>query len=202
MKTAILLDFDNTIFDMTAYRPIQRKFWQDELSPMTNDKIHQHIATHGLMKKPFIGNLLMDEQEWAKQTKHFSQHVPKLIFPDTMKFLNELPKDVAPIILSFGHHEYQSAKIEASGLELPVIYTENTCKADLIDSWRHGDHYEINGQRFSQVLLVDDREHNFDGFDKLPNARGFLIQRKAGDKIVAKLPKNVSVISSLDQIVL
>lgn len=134
------------------------------------------------------------------------ESISSLLYQDAINFLGREHYGSQLYILTFGDKDFQEAKVVAAGLEIPAIYTDKKRKTDAIEKWWSKDHYEINGNQFSSVLLIDDRAHSFDNFERLHNARGILLRRpeaKLGDDDnINDLPNNVSILKSFDEILL
>ena len=205
MKTAVLIDFDGTIFDRNGYVNLRDEYYKQKFDKKfwKRFKGYEHDYAIGKVKIFNLHDVLTDE-ELAITNQHIKKVVPNLLYKDFVTFMGGGvdTNHFTPIILTFGEPELQSTKIAAAGLDLPVIHTDIKNKTKLIECWYSQGFYEINDSKFEKVILIDDRADNFIGFGDLPNARGFLIQRKVEEKMIAKFPKNVSVISSFEQIIL
>lgn len=205
MKTAILLDFDDTLLDTQQFIKERDKF--TAVPQATRQKIEQHVREYRAgQHRTFNYFRVLTEEEKIVMHEQLVASVSKLLFQDVLPWLANLDKNqYQAIIFTHGDEDFQQRKIRATELNLPVICVDSDNKTELISGWWRGDHYLVDDQKFARIMLVDDKAKNFDGFDKLPGARGFLMQRGIGHRVpqvVAKLPKNVSVISSLDQIML
>jgi hypothetical protein len=199
-----LLDFDKTIMNTTEFIKIMREFWRTNLSPETNARLNEYVAEFDRGEhKTFRAYDHVSGQEWLLAQQYLRECIPKLLYADALDFIEHVnnPKQIALAILTFGHRKFQEAKVVASRLNLPAICTENGNKTDVIREWWNGDAYVIDGKKYRELVLVDDKIHNFDGFENLPQASGYLIVRE-GRKDVPDLPANVTTISSFDEIVL
>jgi hypothetical protein len=199
----VLLDFDKTILNTIEFIKIQREFWRTDLSPETNAKLSEHIEAFEDGKyKVFRAYDHVTDHEWLLAQRHMKKCVPKLLYADALDFIERVDTNkVALAILTFGDHRFQGAKVIASGLNLPAICTENDSKANVIREWWNGETYIVGGKEYDELVLVDDRMHNFDGFESLPRASGYLIARQGREK-APDLPTNVSVIGNFDEIML
>lgn len=200
-KIAFILDFDDTIIDTGQYKIWQNEFRRGNFSTETNARLDEYIELfqQGKFRIFKIQNQLSSE-EWSAWKEQMNQQIPELLFLDARNFIEQIDDEKADVlVLTFGDREFQEAKVEASGLALPVIYTEEESKANVIRGWWNGQNYEINGQLYREVVLVDDKARNFQGFGDLPEAKGYLIMRQSGDENL-DLPPNVAVISNFDEI--
>ncbi|MCL2037799.1 hypothetical protein FWG95_02230 [Candidatus Saccharibacteria bacterium] len=205
MKTALLLDFDDTIFDLNSFRVGYNQFWAENFSNETNAKIIESLEKYRKHGNAFEPYQMMTDDEKKCDGDYCRQNAPQFIHTDVADFLDNLDQDkFVPIIMTFGEEEFQKAKINALGLDLPAIFLDHPDKTLEISRLWNGDHYEINGETYSEIILVDDRDRSFNGFEKLPNARGFLLNRGShADKNDHELlAKNVKVVDSFCDIML
>jgi hypothetical protein len=200
MKTAILLDFDDTIFDLRNFRTIhQDEFWKKELSAKTYDKILTEMAMYRKKAGVFAPNRHMSAAEWRKHKNHTARAAPGFMHADAAKFLQILDQKIfTPIIFTFGDAEFQDAKIAPLKLNMPVVYIDAKDKSEYILTWWRDTHYEINGEKYADIVFIDDRVHNFQSFHKLPNARGFLLDRM--NENTDDVPNKVIVVRDFTEI--
>jgi len=200
MKTAVLIDFDDTIFNATRYKTLRDEYYQQRFDQKFWKKFkkYEHDYTIGKVKM-FTPRDILTNDELEITNRHLKKIAPSLLYQDFTTFMEKIASDrFTPMILTFGDQELQITKITAVGLTLPVIHTDLRNKNELIQRWRSRDVYKINGSDFDEVVLIDDRQSNFIGFEHLPKARGFLMQR-AGN-LTDDLPKNVSVVRDFSEI--
>jgi len=203
-RTALLLDFDDTIFNTTGYKALRDEYYKQKFDEKfwQRFKKYEHDYATGQVKTFNLPDVLTDK-ELSITNRHLKEIAPSLLYEDFKTFIGKIDDDhFFPMILTFGEKELQDTKIAAVGIDLPIIHTESKNKTEVIGRWRSHDSYHINGSDFKKVVLIDDRQSNFVDFDKLPNARGFLVQRAGVDPKfdLDSLPKNVSVVSGLDEI--
>ncbi|MDR3125750.1 MAG: haloacid dehalogenase-like hydrolase [Candidatus Nomurabacteria bacterium] len=125
------------------------------------------------------------------------------IFEDAERLLKKV-KDLgrAAVILTFGDEAWQRAKIEAilgsAGYDLPVVYTEEKIKSKVLEgAWSEERQvYELNSVSAGGIVGVGDERSDFVGYENLPNARGYIKNRRQ----LSDLPENVQSIGSLDEI--
>ena len=203
MKTAVLIDFDDTIFDSTHFRIGHSQFWLDNCSSETNQKIAESLNEYIKNETPFSPNSAMTPDELRRNQAYVCKFAPQFLFTDTRDFWQNLDQEkFTPLILTFGDRDFQHSKITALKMELPVIFLDHRDKTAEIKSWWRGDHYEINGEKFSDVILIDDRDYSFGDFDKLPRARGFLLDRYEKFDNAKNLSKNLKIVRNFSEIVL
>ena len=200
-RTAILLDFDHTIFDTSAFVENMQIFWRSELSSDAMDRIKTHLKDFRNGKfEIYRPQDHMTAADWELHKQRFTDWAPKLLHSDAMDFIQKYQTAHDIFILTFGDKEFQEAKVVASRLSFPVIYTDDKNKMKTIRDWRSGDAYRIGEQSFTEIILIDDRHYSFEGFDQLLNSRGFLVERtKILSDVMSNLPSNVSVVSSLSE---
>ena len=202
----VILDFDGTILNTEQFKAVQNEFWNTTLARETVEKLNECVQAYRQGEaKVFSPNQQMSDSEWEQTKLHAREHVPELLFPDATEFIKGIDADtMEAIILTFGNEEFQKMKILASELSLPVIYTGNRNKAAEIASWWRDGFYVVNDGKFSKIVLIDDRQHSFDDFGALSNARGFLLNREGSTQEIGAgdLPKNVKNVQSFREIVL
>lgn len=204
-KQAVLVDFDDTILHTTGYKEVEYAFWQGQSSDYTKERMREYVKDYNAGKfHVFRPQDFMTQNEWRRTLGLIKLNVPKLLHRDALDFINRNRHNFSLYILTFGDREFQEAKVLAAGLDIPAIYTEQKSKANAIKEWWRGDHYEINGEKFSDIILIDDRTHSFDDFDKLTNAKGVLVRRKISrlgfNDDTTRLPVNVVVVDSMNRI--
>ena len=200
MKTAVLIDFDDVVFNTTRYKILRDEYYKQKFDKKfwKRFKKYEHDYAVGEVKVFNLHDILTDE-ELAITNQHLKEMAPTLVYDDFAAFIEKIGGNrFAPIILTFGEKELQTTKIAAAGLDLPVIHTDIKNKAELMKGWRSDEGYRVGELDFGEVVLIDDRQGNFIGFEQLPNARGFLMQRTAG--LAYNLPKNVSIVGGFKEI--
>lgn len=207
MKTAILLDFDDTIWDTKTYKKERDEFYNREFDAQFLQKFKNYETDYARRKiKIFNLREILTAREITKTNEHLREIAPNLIYPDLVRFMSKLAlvEMLTPQILTFGEKELQANKIAAAGIDLPVIHVEVDNKTEIIKSWWRENFYEINGEKFREIVLIDDRLKNFGGFPNLANACGFLLNRTENSREIDEknLAKNVKIVKSFDEIVL
>ncbi len=205
MKTAVLIDFDETIFRTGDFWVGCKKFWAENHSAETTKKIEKQLENLEKRNAIFAPKQIMTDQEWKTASHYCDAHAPQFLHEDFAEFLKELDKEkFTPIVFSFGEQEFQTAKLDPLNLGLPAIFLKHHDKTKEIAKFWRSDFYEILGEKFSEIILIDDRGHSFSGFEKLKRARGFLLNRgiHAGKSDLKNLAKNVSVVESFREIVI
>jgi FMN phosphatase YigB (HAD superfamily) len=206
MKTAILLDLDDTLLDIERGKKERNEFITTKVPVTLKNKIEQYLKEyHAGQHQTFNYHSRLTAEESEIMHQQSDRSMPKLVFADVLPWITNLDTDkYQAMIITFGDKDFQQRKIQTSGLDiLPVIYTSCDSKAELISEWLCDDYYLINDQPFEKIIFVDDKTRHFDGFNGLPQARGYLMRRREGVKksgTTTNLPKNVSAISSLDEI--
>ena len=198
MKTAILLDLDRTIFDTD-------RFWRSvfvaiedlygvekvtEFKNVYNESFQRNRAVRLAIE--LVNNDSEKILQRAKSKEYF--------YDDAVKFIKNRENI---FILSVGDYFTQNIKIKSTGLDLPLILVDVPEKARLIrKNFLKNAKYEILGQKFDAIELYDDKASNFMEFEKLPNARGFLIQRNKvySSAELEDLPDNVEIVKDFDEI--
>ncbi len=195
-KTAVLIDFDDTIFNTTAFKASYREFCQennreflrvaDALAPIHNDSA-----------PPFAPTKHLSPAMWRVHQKYIRAVSSKFVYSDARAFLQKLDTtQFQPIIFSFGDPDFQREKIRAAGLTLPIIIIDHRNKSETIQAWFHTDSYQIEDEQFSKIILIDDRERSFSGFEQLSHAHGFLLKRDKNSAISTHPCANVETVHS------
>ena len=195
MSQAILLDLDKTILDTIRFYDnyfdtVEQQYGKDKLAKFKQvcDETYSLQGTARLdLAIESIGG---DINLVAKNLNN------DYLFPDAKEFIKN---NQNLFILSMGETRSQGLKMKVTGLNIPIILVTKHRKAEWIkENLLVGEKYLINGEKFESIIFCDDRAENFIGFDVLPNAKGFLINRY--NKKHNKLPRNVSEIKSLNEI--
>jgi hypothetical protein len=205
MKTALLLDFDETIFRTGDYWVDCRKFWAENHSAETTAKIENHQKNRGKKSTAFAPKQFMSDEEWLIAKDFCDENAQQFLHADFVEFLEKINLEkFATIILTFGEKDYQAAKLDPLKLDLSTIFLDHSDKTGEIAGFWREDHYEILGESFSGIILIDDRDFSFSGFEKLPNARGFFMKREnlVREFDARSLANNVQVVKSFREIVL
>jgi len=204
MKTAILIDLDNTIFDTRSWRVGFWKFFSDHISSDTEVKVIAMLEDNLKNKAVFAPDRVMPRDEWKHLKEYMKKIGPQFLFSDTHDFLKNINRQkYDPMILTFGGAKFQRAKIAPLNLGLPAVFLEHHDKTAEIETWWRGDYYDINGRKFAQIILVDDQDYSFMDFEKLPQARGFWLQRPESPtpsekaRFKSLLPTNVEAVTNL-----
>ena len=193
MKTATLIDLDRTIFNTT-------KFWDEVFGAVeqiygVEKRVECKSICDQIYSESGIAPIgLVCDRANVDITKILDRLTGDYLYDDARGFMDSCRH---PIILSMGDEFTQKVKMYFARVDLPTIIVEKHDKARWVgkNCLRDGG-YEILGQRFDAIELYDDKIPNFVGFEKLPNARGFLIRRGAvGD--ISGLPDNVVIIHDL-----
>ncbi|MDR0957482.1 MAG: hypothetical protein LBM09_02830 [Candidatus Nomurabacteria bacterium] len=198
MKTAILLDLDRTIFDTN-------RFWQD-----VSDRIEAIYGAEKLAEVKRVWDEKLAQSNIVDAKSIYGKSgvdIDKIsvtgdyIFPDAREFLKN---NENAVILSAGDDFTQRWKAASAGLKLPMIVVDESKKAQwLAKNCERADGYEILGQKFDAIEFYDDTISNFVGFEKLTNAKGWLIARTDKTKQAIKtavLPENVKIIAGFSEI--
>lgn len=206
-QRAILVDFDDTVLRTTGYKDLSYEFWSKHSSVETKARLNQYFQDYNDGKfTAFRPQDYLTNEEWLETLRFIGESVPNLLYRDAVDFLSTVHDGSKLYILTFGDKDFQEAKVVAAKLDIPAIYTDKKRKTDVIEQWWSDGRYEINGDVFSEVLLIDDRAHSFDNFERLQNARGILLRRpeaKLGENDnINGLPDNVSILKSFDEILL
>ena len=148
MKTVIILDMDNTIFDT-------EKFWID-VKKITEKDSSDEFTDSDIKKLK------------QKITEDY-------LFVDARRFIS-CHENI--VILSVGNESRQKLKMVFIKFDLPLFVLSKHRKSEWIKEnlLREGE-YIINGQTFESIIFCDDKEENFEGFGGLPNAHGYLVNR-------------------------
>jgi len=219
MKTALILDFDGVLFNLDALRGRNFDFWRHQLSPSSVAKFEKYLAEYNSRRLNcptlFEPRAFMTSAEFAKYEQFIREVGERYVFADAAEFVAKLDfTKFQPIILTFGDRDLQLAEIAATPFaKLPTIITGENNKVEMLRGWWKNEFYEINRENLVNVMLIDDQKHNFVGFDELPAARGWWLNRHAPDddeetgaprgqenKVV--LPDNVQRAKSFHEIML
>ena len=118
-------------------------------------------------------------------------------------------------IMTFGGEDWQTAKLRVSSVDaLPhMILDKKGVKGTLIASWYNPETglyqlpEEFGGGFVEEVVLVDDKPVEFNGFPDLPSAKGYLFTggikpdvETSPQPVVGTLPRNVEEVASLYEI--
>jgi len=203
MKTAVLLDFDDTIFDTLKYIRLRDEFYETNFDGEFKKRFWGYVDRYanGEIAMFDIHDVLTDD-EINVTRNHLNEVAPQLVHLDFQNFIAKLDKSrFSPIILTFGEQKWQLTKITKAGVDLPVICTDVKNKTDLLKKWQQGDYYKINDEIFNSIISVDDKLKNFAGFDELANARGFLMRRKKIEMTASEnLPSNVTIVDDFNSV--
>ncbi|MCL2110155.1 hypothetical protein FWH30_01035 [Microgenomates group bacterium] len=110
------------------------------------------------------------------------------LYPDAESFISKFDFT----IFTYGEESWQRIKIKVSKLTHEVLFAETEDKTKLIELM-------MGSGKYSRVVLIDDKLKNFKGYEKLPNATGFLVDRRRRF-INDRMPSNVTRIESLEEI--
>lgn len=197
MKTAILLDLDRTIFNTNW-------FWEDVFTAV--EKLYGHAnfikfqaACDVTYRKYGAARLDVAARKIAADPEAIFERLERnYLYPDAAKFI-AAHRDI--FLLSMGEDFSQNFKLRLVGLKLPIFVISKHQKSKWI--YRHclkNGHYEIAGQTFHKLVLCDDKPSNFDAFEKLPNAQGFLVNRKP--ERINPSQQNLTEVHNFSEIVL
>jgi hypothetical protein len=123
-------------------------------------------------------------------------------YDDVSGFLKRLKQNgQMAMVLTSGRKTTQELKLRLAGLNLKYIVVSEPQKSHWIaDNYLFGEEYIVDGCKYSHLELYDDSISNFDAFDTLPNAKGYLVLRGDNIKPAPKVvPKSVVLVKTLDQ---
>lgn len=202
MKTAIILDIDRTIFDTNKFyrylgEAVHNLYGESNFTKFTQfveDSYKKHNTARLDMATRFIDadiTIIMNETFMEKS----------FIYPDVLDFVSQ-HQNIFVLSMGLGGEIFQKLKLELSGLDLPLILIAEHNKSKWIyDNLLKNGKYIIEGREYDAIILCDDKPENFYGFGKLPNARGYLINRTAEMRLSPTIrDADITKISSLREI--
>jgi len=209
-KPLYVLDFDKTLLDTSSMlEELYDAAEQTDLE-LKNKLVEYNTERLSLgRERPMFQptDVLGDSKDevFEKMTQNISQSEKEFIYPDAKRLIEKIQNlGGMAVILTFGNRHWQEAKTKSvftkEGYDLPIIYTDKKIKSKTILEnldYENGI-YRMGSHESKKIVGVGDEITDFFGYEVLPNAEGYLIDRH--DKKNDTLPNNVRKINSLDQV--
>lgn len=130
----------------------------------------------------------------------------ELLYPDVRPFLEAIDRSGSPCIIpTYGANDWQTAKLQASGLiAREYLITSTKYKGELIADWHQPAGYTVRAASgkilvAQTVTLVDDKADAFRGLPE--DCSGYHVRRTGGPLLASQqgeVPSNVQTITSLE----
>lgn len=175
MKTLLILDWDHTLFNTTAYAKGQQKALKElgitEKMFKARMEIYKNYCftldvDHFLEEIPDLDVTKAHEIV----SEDLKEHGKQYLFDDVIVFLDGLPDTVDVHILTQGEDELQEKKIDAAGLSNIEHTVTRTGKEAVIQDW---------AADYDRVIVVDDTPEVITAIKKLlPDVKAYLMVRQ------------------------
>jgi len=218
VDTFYAIDFDRTLGDVNANFDLLANYLHEH-GVMDKDELMAHRKAEEARGESFsvLGYLrrhhsdTLDYEKFARGYQIVAaEHPGSLLIPGALEFLQWLEESGRAYgVVSYGNRDWQTLKIEASGLAaIPRIIVDTPRKSELFQSWQQPDgtfhlprQLARGGSEIAAktLVLIDDKLSAFDAMP--PGERGYWLRTWSQQKDVpAMLPEKIVMVDSFDEI--